>query len=128
VPGLRIGNSQAVDERGFATKLLERPAQRRASAMHDDDLMALFAQAWNRLGEFLDQFLAVERGPANLDDELHCNPAFSSKPNIRFMFCTACPAAPFKRLSMHDTSTTRAIRRKRETDVAVVRIERKLDL
>lgn len=34
------------------------------------------------------------------------NPAVSSKPHIRFMFCTACPAAPFTRLSITDNTTT----------------------
>src|SRR5664279_5779404 len=102
---LRIGHAQPIDKCGFATELLQGAAQGGASAMHYDDLMACFAQAGNRPGELLDQLLTVERSPANLDDELHCKPAFSSKPNIRFMFCTACPAAPFKRLSRHDTKT-----------------------
>lgn len=31
-------------------------------------------------------------------------PSPSSSPNIRFMFCTACPDAPFSRLSMTDTT------------------------
>ena len=31
------------------------------------------------------------------------SPAVSAKPNIRFMFCTACPAAPFTILSSTDT-------------------------
>src|SRR5688572_4401029 len=32
-------------------------------------------------------------------------PVFSSRPNMRFMFCTACPAAPFTRLSMAEKTT-----------------------
>ena len=30
-------------------------------------------------------------------------------PNIRFMFCTACPAAPFTRLSIALTTTARFV-------------------
>src|SRR5215210_1311666 len=33
-------------------------------------------------------------------------PVFSSNPNIKFMFCTACPAAPLTRLSMAEKITT----------------------
>ena len=29
------------------------------------------------------------------------------KPNIRFMFCIACPAAPLRRLSRQETMTSR---------------------
>src|SRR5215213_1190427 len=32
-------------------------------------------------------------------------PVFSSKPNIRFMFCTAWPAAPFTKLSIAEKTT-----------------------
>src|SRR2546421_8230983 len=34
------------------------------------------------------------------------SPARSSSPNIRFMFCTACPAAPFTRLSITESTTS----------------------
>src|SRR5215475_3233195 len=34
------------------------------------------------------------------------NPLFSSKPNIKFIFCTAWPAAPFTRLSNAENTTT----------------------
>src|SRR5260370_112647 len=33
-------------------------------------------------------------------------PVFSSNPNIKFMFCTACPAAPFTRLSRAEKTTS----------------------
>src|ERR1019366_6138705 len=86
VAGFRIGDPQPVDEGGFAAELLQGAAQCRSSAVHDDNLVASFAQAWDRLSELLNQFLAIEGGPTNFDDEFHCSPAFSSKPNIRFMF------------------------------------------
>ena len=34
------------------------------------------------------------------------SPSFSSRPNIRFMFCTAWPEAPFSRLSITETTCT----------------------
>src|SRR6185436_1619332 len=33
-------------------------------------------------------------------------PVASGSPNIRFMFCTACPAAPFTRLSITERITS----------------------
>ena len=84
-----------------------RAAQRRAAAMNDHQLMTFAAQVGNGFGKLADDFLVVERRASDFDHELHCNPSFSSKPNIRFMFWTACPAAPFSRLSMHDTNTAR---------------------
>lgn len=36
-----------------------------------------------------------------------CSPNLSGKPNIRFMFCNACEAAPFKRLSNVTVTTAR---------------------
>ena len=107
IAGLRIGDAQSVDEGGLATQLLQRAAKRRAAAVDDHQLVAFATQAGNRLGELVDQFFVVERRATDFDHQLHCNPSFSSKPNIRFMFCTAWPAAPFSRLSMHETSTAR---------------------
>src|SRR6516165_7946110 len=104
---LGVSNPQAVHEARLAPKSLQRAAQCRSATVHYDNLMTLLTQSGNRRSKLLHQFLIVQGSSADLDDEFHCKPAFSSKPNIKFMFCTACPAAPFKRLSMHDTSTTR---------------------
>src|SRR5262249_32700913 len=46
-------------------------------------------------------------GPALQGTTATCvSPAVSGKPNIRFMFCTAWPDAPFTRLSMTDSTTS----------------------
>ncbi len=37
---------------------------------------------------------------------LSISPVVSGSPNIRFMFCTACPDAPFTRLSMTELMCT----------------------
>ena len=51
------------------------------------------------------------RAPADLDDARHGgNPAVSSRPSIRFAFCTAWPAAPFRRLSIADVTSSVGVR------------------
>src|SRR5205823_4859795 len=45
--------------------------------------------------------------PADLHDAYHAGkPAVSSTPNIKLAFCTACPAAPFRRLSMAEVTSS----------------------
>src|SRR6516225_87257 len=107
VAGLRISDPQSVDERALAAELLQGATQGCAAAVDDYQLMALAAQIRNGLGELADQLFVVECGSSDFHHEFHCSPSFSSKPNMRFMFCTACPAAPFRRLSRHETSTAR---------------------
>ena len=51
------------------------------------------------------------RAAADLDDARHAgNPAVSSRPSTRLAFWTACPAAPFNRLSMADVTSTVGVR------------------
>src|SRR6476620_3381691 len=49
------------------------------------------------------------RATANLDDPCRAvhagSPDPSLRPSMRFAFCTACPAAPFTRLSIADITT-----------------------
>ena len=56
---------------------------------------------------FLERKTAATRIPAPVVYQkaggIISSPAVSAKPNIRFMFCTACPAAPFTILSSTDT-------------------------
>ena len=130
IAGLRVGNAQSVDEGRLAAQLLQASgsAPRRRRARSPACVLRGTDREWS-WRTCSTSSLVVERGPANFHDELHCNPSFSSKPNIRFMFCTACPAAPFRRLSRHETSTARcAIGREREADVAVIGVQREFDL
>ena len=74
----------------------------------------LFAPAMNHHQRMADGNLAScransARGPAssssvppNLIRTFTADPRFPGKPSTRFMFCTACPAAPFTRLSISD--------------------------
>ncbi len=86
-----------------------------------------------RLGMVLanlpDQLFVVERRATDFDDQLHCSPSFSSKPNIRFMFCTAWPGSALQQVvETGNQHGALAVGRQRETDVAVICVERKLDL
>src|SRR5205085_12346183 len=42
-------------------------------------------------------------------EEAHSSPAVSSRPSMRFRSCTACPAAPFQRLSIAANTRTRPV-------------------
>src|SRR5262249_49749520 len=54
-----------------------------------------------------DGVAVVEQSPREFHHDSHATPAFSSKPIIRFRFCTACPAAPLPRLSRQLTIISR---------------------
>src|SRR5207237_8183248 len=47
----------------------------------------------------------IQQRSAQLDQKFHRSPAVSGKPRARFIFCMACPAAPFPRLSITATTT-----------------------
>src|SRR5438477_7472109 len=50
----------------------------------------------------------IQRGAADLDHDFQFRPSRWSHPNMRFRFCTAWPAAPFRRLSRQETITSRS--------------------
>ena len=68
--------------------------------------------------------------PPSLQDRVvNSSPSPSSKPNATLKFCTAWPAAPFTRLSMHDDQHELARRGVHPpADVAEVRVRDVLDL
>src|SRR5262249_7666775 len=102
----RIGDAQAVDELALLAQLFEGAGQRHASSMYDPDAVVLGPRG-DGAGAVVTNILVVERGASDFDDHFQFSPSLSSQPNIRFRFCTAWPAAPFKRLSRHETSTRR---------------------
>lgn len=53
-----------------------------------------------------DGVLQLQLHQCRMPDALQSSPSDSSNPHIRFMFCTAWSAAPFKRLSRQETRTT----------------------
>ena len=114
----RAGRSRSGSRRrarpGSASSACRRRAPPRSRCPALDDGRDLGGQAVARLRR-------IEQRAAELDQHLHSRPSVSGKPSIRFMFCTAWPAAPFTRLSMALT-TTRAARRRieRHADIAEI--------
>jgi hypothetical protein len=86
--------------------LRQRGVDMLAAAVHDDELLAAMPGARDLAQHGVAALRVVEKAAAELDD-LHSSPSLSSKPNIRLMFCTACEAAPFSRLSITETITAR---------------------
>ena len=109
-----VGDAQSMHEFTFFTHHFQGARQCAPSAMHHHNLMPIVRQLNHRLRTFLQRRLVFYCSPADFDDNLHCNPSLSSHPYIRFMFCTACPAAPFSRLSRQETTTSRRPSRARQ--------------
>src|SRR5437660_4120449 len=74
--------------------------------MHHGDLVVA-RECGDGSRAFAAQLGIVECGAADFQDDLQSRPAFSSHPCMTFRFWTACPAAPFIRLSRHETMTRR---------------------
>src|SRR5437016_5364460 len=80
----------------------------RAAAVHDRNLMVLtIGKIDNRASALAHELFVIEGGAADFHYDLQLRPSRSSNPHIMFMFCTACPAAPFIKLSRHETITMR---------------------
>ena len=106
---LCVGHAKTADELALLAHCLQRARQLHAAAMHDGDLMAVENQICDRFANGVQQLRLFQRGAAELHNVLHSNPSDSFHPHITFMFCTACPDAPFSRLSRHETSTSRCL-------------------
>src|SRR5438309_8069289 len=76
--------------------------------MNDGNAHVLLDQARDGIGACGEQSRSVQCVSADLYDEtLHSNRSDSENPKARFMFCTACPAAPLSRLSRQLMTVTR---------------------
>ena len=60
-------------------------------------------------GKARDPRRIVQQCAAKLNQQSQSRPSVSGNPRTRFRFCTACPAAPFTRLSMQLTTTPRRV-------------------
>ena len=118
VQGLRRGEAQAVYEAAGGAGLFQVLAQLLASAVYDQHLVVGPGQPCDARGNLLPLGSLFQKRPSDFDNQLHWklsgavvrdqgSPAVSSRPNMTFRFCTACPAAPFTRLSMQLTTTNR---------------------
>ncbi len=81
--------------------------QLHAAAVDHCHLIAVGHQVGDRFAAGVQQLGIFKARTAQFYDESHSKPSSSFQPHITFMFCTACPAAPFNRLSRHETTTSR---------------------
>ena len=107
VAGLGVGDAEAGDELALLAHLGEGLGELHAAAVDDGDLVAVVDEFGDGLAAGVQERLVFEGGSAEFDDEFHSKPSASFQPHIRFMFCTAWPAAPFSRLSRQETMTRR---------------------
>ena len=107
IHGLGRGDAQPVDETAFHAALGEKARHLLAAAMHHGDLDAAPRLLRDLRGQVRAQIRCIQQRAAQFDQRLHSRPSVSPSPSIKFMFCTACPAAPFVRLSMALTTTAR---------------------
>ena len=107
IAGFRIGDAQAGDKLTLLAHLLQGAGQRRAAAVHHGDLVAILRQHRDRPRTAMKQAWIFECRTTEFDYEFHASPSASSHPHIRFIFSTACPAAPLSRLSRQETTIHR---------------------
>ena len=106
VAGLRVSDPQTIYKFAGLSNLGQHPRKGRASAVYYGNLV-LIRQLPDGERRPMEQRGVLQGSAAKLDYDFHFSPSSSFQPNIRFMFCTACPAAPFIRLSRQETSTMR---------------------
>src|SRR3989339_694920 len=121
--GRLVGDAQPLDELAFEARFSHGRGDGLAPAVHDDNpdpgvfeedrvledarndgfvLHGAAAQLDDEgaVTESLEVGQGLEQDMGLFDDVFHRIPSASSKPNMRFRFCTACPACPLSRLSM----------------------------
>src|SRR5690348_12114544 len=87
---------------------MQRARELSATTMHHRNLvMIAIHKIDDRSRAFLHEFAVVERSASDFYDDSQFRPSRSSNPHITFRFWTAWPAAPFIRLSRHETMTAR---------------------
>src|SRR5208337_1843218 len=103
IAGFAIGDAQSGDKFAFNPETLEGGGEETATAMNHQDFVAMPRERGDVLRELLHGGGIFEQSAREFDDNPHKSPVCSSRPSVRFMFCTACPAAPFPKLSRHET-------------------------
>ena len=101
-----VGNAQAVSKTRADAARAQIRVDRAAAAVHDRD-RARRGETRDRCRRGRHRAGVFEQLAAELEHRQHqFSPSRSSNPNATLKFCTACPAAPLTRLSMHTTSTS----------------------
>src|ERR1700680_1353678 len=109
IHGFRRSHPQPLDETALDAPLRQITGHLLASAVDHHHLRAPRARLRDLARQRIARFRRIQQGAAQFDQNLHSSPSVSAYPSIRFMFCTACPAAPLTRLSMALTTTARRV-------------------
>ena len=107
VSGFSVGDAQAVDKIALFAEQTESAGKCSTAAVDHGDAMSVAGELHDGVGALVQHWLVFESCASNFDDQFHCNPCSSFQPHMRFMFWTACPAAPLSRLSTQETRTRR---------------------
>src|SRR5204863_3289160 len=107
VYGFGRGDTQAVDKAALDTPLGEEACHLLAAAVDHDDGVPFPSGSGDLGREAGPKVGLIEQRAPELYQDLQSRPSVSEKPSARFIFWTACPAAPFIRLSIALTTTAR---------------------
>src|SRR5262245_3055429 len=94
VHGFWRRDPQAVDEPALDAALGEETRHLLAAAVDHDHLIAVTRGLGDLAGEARAQIVLIEQRASQLHQDSQSSPSVSANPSARFMFCTACPAAP----------------------------------
>ena len=112
------GHAQPVDEPAFHAALGQEAGHLLAAAVDHHQFDAPPASRDDLFGQRARRVRRIEQRAPQLYQQLHSRPSVSGNPSIRFMFWTACPAAPFTRLSMALTTTARPVAGSNDTPMS----------
>ncbi len=104
----RSGDAQAIHELALDAAL-GQVARHLLAATVDHHRRVVPRNCRDLPGESLAGCIGIQQRTAQFYQQLHSSPSASGYPSIRFMFCTACPAAPLTRLSIALTTTARPV-------------------
>src|SRR5262245_10308438 len=104
-----VGNAQAVDLTLLDPGHLQRRIDLFAAAVDDDDRAAAARDVHGGCDDRSQPRRILEQFAAEFQNECagHNRPAVSDSPSMTFMFCTAWPDAPFRRLSITEIRIAR---------------------
>src|SRR5262249_11187762 len=112
------GDTKAVDELALDSTIGQIAGHLLAAAMDYNHAVP----APPRFHDLRQQALAgdrvVEQRAPEFHQQLHNSDSVSANPSVRLRLCTACPAAPFTRLSIALTTTARPVRGSKLTPIS----------
>src|SRR4029077_15961541 len=107
VAGFPVRHTQPGNKFALDAHALERRGEETPAARDDAQLVAFFRQRGDLANQGATEGVIFEQSSGKFDDNFHSSAVCSLIPSMRLKFCTACPAAPFPRLSRQETITRR---------------------